>query len=283
MLSARTVSRACVLSSLLFSLGIKAASAADYFQRWQARASATQARQPGWAVPILAPFPTLIQVFRADFLRQITPTGVHTWNLGNSRGLNLIPYKRTEVDITVPPFFEHGDKTADGFGDFGFTAKYRLASSPTKEANYSAMAILAATFPTGSYKNGSTAPVLTPTISAGKGWGRFDLVSGISSALPANNTATIGRTLATNTYAQCHVGKYFWPELEYNTTTWYGSTRDGKTMGFLTPGLMLSKFAFSPQNPRARSSAAFGLGFQTAVTTYRTYNHQLIFTGRYLF
>ncbi len=277
---------ALLLVFLAPSLGFMTAPAnaqETFLSRWQQRASATQALQPKWIVPVVAPYPTLIQVFRSEFTRQITPAGVHNWNLGTSRGLNLIPFARTEVDVFVPPYFEHGDKTPDGFGDLSFSAKYRLASGNEQHGNYSAAVALVATVPTGSYKNGSVDASLNPYLALGKGFGKVDFVSGVGGTLPTGDTKTLGRTLVTNSYAQYHVAKYLWPELELNTTTWYGSSRDGKVQSFLTPGLMTGRYALHPQNKARRTGAVLGFGFQTAVTQYRTYNHSLIFTGRFLF
>ena len=277
------LSRAFLVALLLALLPVASYAQDSFFARWQQRASATQAEQPKWIVPVVAPYPTLIQVFRSDFTRQITPTHVHNWNLGTSRGLNLIPFARTEFDIFVPPYFEHGDKTLDGFGDLSFSAKYRIASGNEQHGNYSAALALVATVPTGRYKNGSTDASLNPYLALGKGFGKLDVVSGVGGTLPTGDTKTLGRTVVTNTYAQYHAAKYLWPELELNTTAWYGSTRDGKAQAFLTPGLMTGKYAFHPQDKTIRTGAALGLGFQTALTQYHTYNHSLVFTGRYLF
>jgi hypothetical protein len=256
----------------------------NFFDNWEARATATQSLQPKWMVPVVSSYPMLIQVFRSDFTRQISSTHVTAWNLGTSRGLNLIPFARTEVDILVPPFFEHSDKTPDGFGDFSFTGKYRIFSANEKQGNYLLSAILTTSIPTGSYKNGATNATITPTITGGKGFGKFDAFAAIGSALPTGNTATIGRTLTSNEVFQYHVQKDVWPELEINTTAWYGGSKDGKVQTFLTPGLMLGKY--SPrikQDSSSRLGFAAGVGFQTSATTYRTYNHSLVFTGRVLF
>ena len=254
-----------------------------FFTQWQTRASATQALQPKWSVPVLSPYPMLIQVFRSDFTRQISPTHVQTWNLDSSRGLNLIPFARTEVDIYTPPFFEHSDATKDGFGDFSMSAKYRILSANEQHGNYLLSAFVVATLPTGSYKNGATNASINPTLSGGKGFGRFDVITNLGGTLPTGNTTTTGRTITSNTAAQYHVGKYLWPELEINSTAWYGGTHDGKVQTFLTPGIMTSKFAVHPQESKSRTGFAAGFGFQTAVTSYHTYNHSLIFTGRFLF
>ena len=99
---------------------------------------------------------------------------------------------------------------------------------------------------------------------------------------PADTAAT-GRTITSNTAAQYHLGKYIWPELEINSTFWHGGARDGKAQTFLTPGIMASKFALRPRDGKSRLGFAAGFGFQTATTTYRTYNHSLTFTSRLLF
>jgi len=254
-----------------------------FLERWQARASATQAEQPKWIVPVVSPYPTLIQVFRSDFSRQISSTGVTTWNLGTSRGLNLIPFARTEFDFFVPPFFEHSDKTPNGFGDFSTAAKYRIASGNEQHGNYSVAAIVTASVPTGSYKNGIADASVNPALSAGKGWKQFDAAVTLGGTLPTGDTHSIGRTVTTNAYAQYHVAKYLWPELEVNETAWYGGTRDGKVQTFLTPGMMFGKFALHPDKPARRPGFAAGVAFQTSATHYHTYNHSLIFTGRFLF
>lgn len=270
---------------LLISLTAPLAAHAQqgFFDRWQARASATQALQPKWSVPVVSSYPMLIQVFRTDFTRQISTTHVRTWNLDASRGLNLIPFARTEVDIFTPPFLEHSDTTPNGFGDFSMSAKFRILSANEQHGNYLLSAFIVATVPTGSYKNGATDASVNPTISAGKGFGRFDIITNLGGTLPTGGSASSGRTITTNTAAQYHIGKYLWPELELNSTSWYGGAHDGKTQAFLTPGIMTSKFALHSQEAKSRTGIAAGFGFQTAVTSYHSYNHSLTFTGRFLF
>jgi len=255
----------------------------NFIQRWEARASATQALQPKWIPPVVAPYPMLIQVFRSDFTRQISPTHATTWNLGATRGLNLIPFARTEVDILVPPFFEHDTKAFDGFGDFSVSGKYRILSANEKDGNYLLSAQVTATVPTGSYANGATDATVTPAISGGKGFGKIDAFTTIGGTLPTGNQKVIGRTIASNSVVQYHVQKYLWPEFEVNTTAYYGGSKDGKVQTFLTPGLMIGKYSPHAKDATSRLGFAAGAAFQTVATTYRTYNHSLIFTGRIVF
>lgn len=256
----------------------------NFFSQWEARAGATQARQPSWPPPLVAPYPMLIQVFRADFTRQITPTGTSAWNYGTSRGLNLIPGFNSEFDFYYPPYLQHNTpKTKDGFGDVGFLYKYRILSANEKQGNYLLSAQVTATIATGSYSNGSTDASVSPSLLAGKGFGNFDVFSSLGGTLPTGDTNKLGRSIAWNTTAQYHLAKYFWPDVEVNTTHFVGGKNDGKTQNFLTPGIMSSKFKFHPGDEQSRTGAAFGAGMQMATSQFHSYNHSLVFTARYIF
>jgi hypothetical protein len=256
----------------------------NFFERWQARATATQARQPGWAVPVFAPYPMLIQVFRADFDRQITPTGATTWNLGSGKGLNLIPFANTEFDIYYPPYLTHSAPTTiDGFGDMSFLGKYRFLTSDAAHHNAMLSALVIATIPTGSHKNGSLAAVVTPTLAGGKGFGNFDVQSTIGIALPVNDTNKLGRPIPWNVTAQYRLSKIFWPEIESNATFYDGGPNHGKMQEFITPGAVVSKIRIHPSDPHSRLGLALGAGMQIATSSFHSYNHQLVLTTRFLF
>lgn len=256
----------------------------NFFQKWEARTTQTQAKQPSWSVPVVAPYPMLIQVFRADFIRQITPALTSTWNYGGSRGLNLIPGVNSEFDVYYPPYIQHNTpKAKDGFGDVGFLYKYRILSANEKQGNYLLSAQLVATIATGSHSNGSTDASVSPALLAGKGFGRFDVISTLGGTLPTGDTNKLGRTIAWNTVAQYHAGKYLWPELESNATYYFGGKNAGKTQNFLTPGLTTSKFKFNPKDAHSRAGLAIGTGMQIATSQFHSYNHEFVFTARLLF
>lgn len=256
----------------------------NFFSHWQARASAIQAKQPGWSSPLIGSYPMLTQQFRADFYRQVTPALTPTWNYGGSRGLYLVPGFNSEIDVYVPPFFQHNTATGkDGFGDVSFNYKYRFLSRNEKNGNYMLSGQLGATIPTGSYSNGSTDASVTPTLLAGKGFGRFDVISALGGTLPTGDTNKLGRSIAWNTTAQYHVRKHFWPEVEANTTHYLGGKYDEKTQNFLTPGITVGKFRLRPANDRSRLGLTIGAGIQIATSQFHTYNHELDFTGRFYF
>jgi hypothetical protein len=256
----------------------------NFFAKWEARTSATQAKQPSWPPPLISPYPMLIQVFRADFLRQITPTLTSTWNYGASRGLNLIPGFNSEFDFYYPPYMQHNTpKVKDGFGDVGFLYKYRFLSRNEKEGNYMLSAQVTATIPTGSHSNGSPDASVSPTLLGGKGYGKLDVISCLGGTLPTEETNKVGRTIAWNTTAQYHISKYVWPELESNSTWFFAGKNNGKKQNFITPGIVFSKFKLRPDDANNRIGVAFGAGMQIATSQFHTYNHELAFTTRFVF
>lgn len=244
-------------------------------QSWLQRVSATQAQQPHWMTPVATVTPRLEQEFRFDVLHQNTPTGAVT-NIDGGKGLELIPTRRTELLLNLPPYLSHEDpKAKDGWGDASFTLKYRFLARPEKEGNAIITGFLGGSVPTGQYKNGSVAAVVTPTLAAGKGWGWFDVQSTLAGTLPVDSVRILGRTVASNTAFQAHVLKRLWPEVEINSTSWAGGSHDGKKQTFITPGLVFGRFPI-----HKRVAFAFGGGFQIAATHYHQNNHNFIATFR---
>jgi hypothetical protein len=254
-----------------------------FFNSWEERMRDTLAQQPSWPIPLVTASSGLVECFRSDFSRQITPTGTDTWNYGNSKGANLIPWYNTEFDTAVPPYIQHNSaKAEDGFGDFSMLLKYRLAAADAAHGNYSFSASLGSTLPTGSYKNGSQDATVLPTIYGGKGFGRFDVQSSLGATLPVADTLKLGRVVAWNTVAQYHVGKFFWPEIEDNSFFYHAGPNDGRVQNFVTPGLIFSKVKFQ-RDSLYSNALVFGGGMQIATTQFHTYNHALVLTVRTLF
>ena len=250
----------------------------SFIDHWQARATAIQAEQPHWVTPLVTVTPRLEQEFRTDFVRQITSAHTTTWNYGNGKGLELIPFKPVELIFNVPPYIQHNTSAHDGFGDTTFLLKYRIFSRNEENGNYIVTAFVGGSVPTGSYKNGSVAATITPTLAVGKGFRNFDVESTAGAALPASNTSALGRPVAWNTTLQAKLDKFLWPEIEFNTTFFEGGPNDGKITNFVTPGIILGRFHLSKAHPRL--GATFGFGEQIATSAFHTTNHNLVFTGR---
>lgn len=253
-----------------------------FFQSWESRVRATSARQPPWPAPLVTASSGIVQLARVDFVRQYTSTHTLTWNYDNGKGVNLIPFARTEFDVNLPPYIQHNSTAKDGAGDFSVVAKYRLFAGREEHGNYSTLAQLAFSVPTGSYKNGTAVSTIMPTVIGGKGFGKFDVQSAIGAILPTSSVPTVGRTISWNTVSQYRVGKYFWPELEVNASYYHGGPNDGKNQTFLLPGLMVSKIKLT-NKPGRRLGLMLGSGMQIATSHFHSYNHGLILTGRVAF
>jgi hypothetical protein len=274
-----------VVTILALSVAPAAAYAQSaFFSQWQARATETQSRQPGWSVPLITQYSSLIQVLRTDFTRQITAARSTTWNDDNSKGMNLIPFANTEIDFNLPSYIQHNVATAkDGAGYTSFALKYRPFAGNEQHGSYVASVAAIATIPTGSYSNGSTDATIAPTLGVGKGIGRLDMQSCANIALPTGDTSKLGRPVTWNAVLQYHLGKYAWPEIEQNSTYYRGGKNDGKVQTFVTPGFIFGKIKFQPENKTSRIGLALGAGMQIATSTYHATNHNLVFTARYLF
>lgn len=278
--------------SLLASLGILCAPCAtlraqqhrSFFERWQARATETQNQQPHWATPVATSTPKLDQSMRTEYVRQISSASHSTWNLGNNKGLELIPSRHTQIIFGVPPFFHHTQPgAADGFGDFWLQSKYRIYARDEQHGNAGITAIVFVTLPTGKNSNGLCCAIVTPTIAAGKGVGGFALMTTVGGSLPVSNAKGVGRSVLWNTALQYRVGeggftRLLSPEVEFNTNFFHGGPHDGKAMVFITPGLVLGRIPLShdAEGKPGRRALTLSAGEQIALTRFHTYDHGLI-------
>ena len=246
---------------------------------WFARSDQAKAEQPHWITPLITVTPRLEQEFRTDFRVEMNPYQSDVVNYGNSKGLELIPTGSSEVILNVPPYIQHNQPNVkDGFGDISFLGKYRLLSKSEESGNAILTVFFGATVPTGSYKNGATAGVITPTIAGGKGWAKFDFQSTLGIGIPLSHVETIGHAITFNNALQYHVLPKFWPEIEINSTFWSEGMLGGQKQVFITPGVVLGRFKV-----RGRLAAAIGAGYQIAATHFHSYNHAAIFTVRFPF
>jgi hypothetical protein len=270
------------LAFLLVSAG-SAVAQNNIFSNWEGRVRTTSAQQPSWAVPVFTPSSGLVQLARTDMTRQITTARTITWNYDGSKGFNLIPWYKTEIDVNLPPYIQHNTPTArDGAGDLSFLLKYRIAAANEKQGAYAASAAVAVTTPTGSYKNGALSGTVSPTIFLGKGYGTLDVQTSASVSLPTGHTGTLGRPVSWNSAIQGKVMKLYWPEIEINSTFYRGGPNDGKVQAFATSGIMIGKLKFR-SDPKSRLGIFIGVGEQFAITKYHAYNHALSLSTRIVF
>jgi hypothetical protein len=267
---------------ILITVPITASAQHDFFTEWENRVRFTMAQQPSWPVPLFAPTSNITQLFRYDVVRQITPAGTDTWNYGFSKGLNGIPWYKTEVDVNIPAYVQHNSTAKDGFGDVGVTLKYRLASGNPDHGSYSIAVSLASTFPSGSFKNGARHATLGPTFHLGKGYRNFDVLTSVGATLPTADSGLLGRPVSWNVVGQYRIHKFLWPEIENNATFFHGGSNDGRAQNFVSPGFVISPLKLT-DNPKSRLAMIFGIGEQIATTHFHLYNHAIILDARFVF
>lgn len=271
-----------VLSPALF-----AQQDGTFIARYQARVTATQNEQPHWVTPLATVTPRLEQELRTDFVHQFNPKRFGIWNYDNGKGLELIPEKHTELLFNLPPFFARSNGEQDGFGDISFLLKERILARNEEHGNGIVTAFLGASIPTGKNGNGSCCAIVTPTLAVGKGFGQLALTSTAGGSLPVTNATGLGHTITWNNVAQYRMaktgaGRFFWPELEFNSSIYKGGGNDGHVAAFATPGLVIGRIPLThdAKGKPGRLGLTFGAGEQIAVTHFHTYNHATILTMR---
>ena len=249
---------------------------ASFFEHWDERALDAQLNQPNWLTPVITSTSRLKQEIRYDISWQRNPDGTTAENYGGSKGFTTIPIDRVEISINFPPYMTHHQASVrDGFGDFSFLTKFRILARNREKGDYALTAFLAVSFPTGSYKNGSPHPVITPTIAGGKGWGDFVYQGTFGSDLPSAQTAILGRRLILNNALQYRGWGKIWPEMEVNSNFYSDGPNDGRKQVYLTPGISAGRFSIYKH-----LQLSAGAGLEIAVTHFHSYTHQAVFTVR---
>lgn len=249
------------------------------FHSWLHMAAETQSRQPDWLSPLATTSGRLKNELRYDIWDQPSTLGNRTYQFGGNKGLEFISSSRTQILLGVPTYtLVSPTGPPGGFGDLPLQLKFRIASAERSEGNYLLTFILAATAPTGSHRYGAGDGAVTPTIAAGKGFGRFDVQSTFAANLPTGNTTKLGRQLQWNTAFQYRAAWKLWPELEVNSTFYKTGPHAGNEQVFLTPGLGFGRV-------RLRKGFRFSTaaGMQIAVTRFHTYDHRWMFSERLSF
>jgi hypothetical protein len=248
-----------------------------FWKSWFERSDKAKEEQPHWITPIATTTPRLEQEFRYDLLwQQAKPGTNYALNIGNSKGLELIPFDNLEIIAGVPPYLVHNNPTVeDGFGDFRMLVKYRLLSSNESKGNYILTAFLDVTAPTGGNGNGQPSTVLTPVIAYGKGFGHFDIQGTFGVAMPTSNESITGRTYTWNNAFQYQLLRRIWPELEVNETFFQDGKNAGRKQVLITPGLVLGRFPLT-----RRLALTLGAGVQIAATDFHTTQHNFILSVR---
>jgi hypothetical protein len=254
----------------------QAHSDSGFWASWYRRSRQAQLEQPDWLTPAVTSTARLKQEIRYDISWQRNTDGTTTENYGGSKGLALIPFDRIEISVNAPPFIVHNElRVHDGFGDLSFMTKVRILARNRKSGDYALTAFLAISSPTGSHRNGSLHPVITPTIAGGKGLGDFVYQGTLGVDLPSAGTGVSGRRLLLNNAVQYRGWGKFWPEIEANSSFYNGGINGGSKQVYLTPGVVAGRFPIF-----GRVHLTVGGGIEIAVKRYHSSTHQEVLTFR---
>jgi hypothetical protein len=75
----------------------------DWVHRWMRTVDQVRASQPHSVAPLVTTHVLLVEQYRYDSSWQTNSNGAQAPNYGNSRGLEIIPNSRMEVQIAPPP------------------------------------------------------------------------------------------------------------------------------------------------------------------------------------
>ena len=251
----------------------------DWVRAWMKIAAKARASQPHFVAPIVTTHVMLVQQYRYDMSWQRDPSGATlTSNYGSFARSEIIPSSRLEVGIFPPSYLVHQTNIPDGFSDLSYQVKFRAFSRTEGEGDYFVGFFLGGSFPTGRVPNGLGHAVVSPTFAAAKGLGPWDIQSTIGANLPTSGTNVLGRVLLFNTEVDYRIKGKIWPMLEQNSTFWLDGPLTGRKQVFLTPGLVVGPFPLT-----GTLHVGFGVGVQTAVTSFHQYNHRWIFSIRFPF
>jgi hypothetical protein len=251
----------------------------NWLDRWLRKVDEARASQPHFVSPIVTTHVLLVQQYRYDISWQQDPAGgTATSNYGASRGLEIIPTTRLEVGVFPPNYLVHHSPAPNGFGDFSFLVKYRVASGTEGHGDYFVGIFVGGSVPVGSPPNGAGHTIFSPAFAFAKGLGHWDVQTTIGGVLPASGVNFLGRATTFNTAVDYKLLKWIWPMLEQNSEFWSGGILGGKKQVFLTPGIVLGALPVA-----GRLHLAIGSGVQIAVTQFHQYNHRWIISVRFPF
>lgn len=269
-----------VMHVILTSKGL-AGSFRPYYGSFRTHNAAMTAIQPAWMGPLVQSDPRLGQAIRFSVSDAAFP-GEQTLNYGNNHGISVIANRRFELDLDPPSFFRnHSSAHKDGFGNAATELKWRISSGNVERGNYAVSAIMYYAFAPRAYQNQMLTSFYAPALAAGRGFGRFAVMSKLGGILPTGKIAHQGRGIEWDVTTQVHSTARTWFEVEDNALFNYAGPFDGKTQNFLTPAAfcMIRRRKWRPEH----ATVVIGGGMQIATSSFHFYNHNLISEVRVVF
>lgn len=237
--------------------------------------------QPTWMSPLTHSDARLSQGMKLSVARSSQP-GAEPFIYGNNHGISVIAGRRFQLDFDPPSYFRnHCSTMPDGFGNAGAQIKTRIASGNAAHGNFAVTAILYRAFSPRIAQNEMLTGFYEPAIAAGRGFGRFTLISSVGGMLPTGKIAEQGRAVEWNMTAQAHAAANLWFDIENNAEFYHAGPWDGDTQDFVTPAAFyrLRRRDWKPEHP----VVVFAGGEQIATTSFHFCNHNVIVEMRLMF
>jgi hypothetical protein len=237
--------------------------------------------QPNWMGPVIQSDARIGQGLKLSVSKSDFPP-VHPIIYGNNKGVSVIVQRRFQLDFDPPSYFRnHSSAQKDGFGNAATQVKMRLASGNAEHGNFALTAILFHGFAPRTYQNQLLSSYYVPSIAAGKGFGRFAVLTTVGGFLPTAKIAAQGRAVDWNLTAQVHASEHAWFDVENNASFFHAGPDDGKIQNFMTPAgyYMVRRKEWAPEH----AALVFDCAMQIATSSFHVYNHNLVTEMRITF
>jgi hypothetical protein len=269
------------LAAALAASSCAASAQQSFYERLRTHNASMTEMQPSWMGPLNQPDARLGQAVRVS-VSNFSMAGTQTLNYGGNHGVSMIVNRRFQLDFNPPSFFRnHSSTLKDGFGNASTQVKWRIASGNAQHGNFAVSAVLFHGFAPRAYQNALLTSIYVPSIAAGRGFGRFAVLSTLGACLPTGRIAEQGRVIEWNMTAQAHASSHVWFDLENNAAFFRAGPLGGKTQNFMTPAVfyMIRRKEWKPEH----ASVVFDCGMQIATSAFHYYNHNLVTEMRILF
>ena len=243
-----------------------------WLDRWLALADRARSQeQPIWPAAMVTQTARLEQYVAYTQTWMTQPGGLQPIEYAAPfTGMKNIVGENLGLAISPPMYVTNPQvPSASGYGDAVAMLKYRIASANDENGNYVVSVLLLTEAPVGSPPSSTGAWVFDPYFLVGKGWGHFDIQTGVDVAVPTGRSSELGTPVSLRVAMQYNWLTYLWPTLEVFSTYWGNGPYSGETQVALMPELEIGYIPI----PGTRYQILVGVSYELAVTQPSPMNH----------
>ncbi|QSR85367.1 hypothetical protein [Methylacidimicrobium sp. B4] len=243
-----------------------------WIDRWLTHSEIARSQeQPIWPAAMVTQTPRLEEYMQYSQGWQQSPGGIQaTQYAAPFTGIKNILGDNLALALSPPMYATNvGGPGTNGFGDAAAFLKYRIASANEENGNYAVSVILLTEAPIGPMPVSTGAWIFDPFFVVGKGWGHFDIQSGVDVAIPTGLSSELGTPASLRVAMQYNWLTYLWPTLEVFSTYWANGPYSGETQVVLMPELEIGYVPI----PGTRYMVVLGVGYEIAVTEPAIFHH----------